>query len=101
MLSISSVSGLINLLQHEETPVLIATKRGNKEIVQELLNNHADPNMVRLRSSIEICEVYLCDSSTQGNVAPMMIAINLGHKEIADLLSDHGADLYREHEVYE
>lgn len=38
-------------------------------------------------------------SSPQGNVAPLLVAVNLGHREIANLLVDHGANPYQEYEV--
>ena len=34
-------------MQDRETPVLIATGLGEKEILEELLEKHADPNKVR------------------------------------------------------
>ncbi|CAI8035374.1 Ankyrin-3 [Geodia barretti] len=76
LLSMKANPNLCN--NHGETPVLIATKWGDTEIVQELLDNYADPNM--------------------GNTHPLMVAINLGRKEIAKLLVDRGANIYKEHE---
>ncbi|CAI8010853.1 Ankyrin homolog [Geodia barretti] len=76
LLSMKANPNLCNNLG--ETPVLIATKWGDTEIVQELLDNYADPNM--------------------GNTHPLMVAINLGRKEIAKLLVDRGANIYKEHE---
>jgi ankyrin repeat protein len=76
LLSMKANPNLCN--NHGETPVLISTKWGDTETVQELLDNYADPNM--------------------GNTHPLMVAINLGHKEIAKLLVVNGADIYKEHE---
>ena len=48
-------------MQHGETPVLIATGLGEKEIVQELLENDANPNMVS-HSTVSSVHCYLPDS---------------------------------------
>jgi ankyrin repeat protein len=63
---------------YKETPVLIATGLGEKEILEELLKKGADPNI--------------------GAEPPILVASDLGFEDIADLLVIHGADLNKHDE---
>lgn len=44
---------MMSLLQNKETPVLIAIVLNEDKILEELLENGADPNMVRLIRSLQ------------------------------------------------
>ena len=73
LLSTSLVN--VNRVNRATTPLLGASMRGHKNVVQLLIDKGADPNVANY-----------C------GYTPLRMAASLGHKDVANLLLDRGAD---------
>ena len=81
------------------TPILMATMPGDEDGMRFLLAHGADPNKVyRVEREEELPFVLLGQNNTAlidamiGGVTPLMLASAYGHKTIAEILLQNGAD---------
>ncbi|MDX8430898.1 MAG: ankyrin repeat domain-containing protein [Candidatus Algichlamydia australiensis] len=94
----SETQGLLNgfdfnaILENGKTALSNAVSIGNREIVKLLLENRADPNVVKVCEEEEVGAVFLDEEGDSGYETVLCKAVRKGQKEIAKMLLEHNAD---------